>query len=74
MAKVKLGASVVYRDGSGFEKAALVVGTRKSVQEGTGVDRPEKGSVNLQVFSPSGKSYFRSNVAEGDGPKTFSTI
>ena len=71
MAKVRLGDTVRYTDGAGFEKAALVVGTRRSVQDGTAIKRPEKGSANLRIYSPSGQVYTRENVPQGDGPRTF---
>lgn len=73
MAKNLLSRNVVYRDASGFEKAATVIGTYESIQPGTGVTRPEQGRANLLIFKAgSGETYTRTNVAEGDGPRTFS--
>ena len=74
MAKIKLGTMVEYRDSNGYAKLGVVTGTRKTVQKGTGIARPDKGSAHLVVFSPSGKTYTRNNIAEGDGPQSFSTL
>lgn len=68
---IKLGQRVVYTDGNGFEKAAVVIGTRDSVQKGTEITRPEKGSAILEITSPNGKKYVRGNVPSGEGPRTF---
>lgn len=68
----KLNKRVIYTDGNGFQKSALVVGTRDSIQPGTDLERPDKGSAHLKVFSPAGGAdYYRPNVPEGDGPRTF---
>lgn len=73
--KVRLGA-VCYTDGNGYDKLALVVGTRKSTQKDTAVQRPEKGHANLLVFSPANpeKTYVRWNVPAGTGPRTFRAV
>jgi hypothetical protein len=78
MAKVRLGV-VQYTDGNGYAKLAFVTGTRKTVQKGTGVTRPEKGHANLLVVSPlkpgdPSKWYTRDNVPQGDGPRTWAPI
>lgn len=68
----KLNKRVTYTDRNGFQKAALVVGTRDSIQKGTDLERPDKGCAHLKVFSPAGGGdYYRPNVPEGDGPGTF---
>ncbi len=68
-----LGKAVIYTDGNGYQKAALVIGTPDSVQDGTEIERPGDGSVLLKVFSPSGQDYIRNNVTEGEGPRTYAT-
>ncbi len=73
MAKNLLSKGVIYRDASGFEKAATVIGTHESIQAGTDVTRPAEGRANLLIFKAgSGETYVRTNIAEGDGPRTFS--
>lgn len=52
----------VYTGSDGFQKVALVVGTRKSTAKDTEVPRPDKGHVNVLVFSQTGKQYVRHNV------------
>lgn len=74
MAKLKNGKTVEYRDGQGFVKVGLVVGTRDSVSKDGTATRPEKNAANIQVFSPTGKTYFRTNVPVGDGPSTISVL
>lgn len=70
---IRLNKPVTYTDGNGFQKAAVIVGTRDSVKEGTDVARPEKGHAHLRVLSPAGKNrdYDRQNVPLGEGPRTF---
>lgn len=70
----RLGARVVYTDGQGFEKLGFVTGTRESIAKGTAVQRPDKGSVHLHVISPTGKTYDRQNVPQGEGPRTFRRV
>ncbi len=70
----KLGKRVLYRDSQGFEKLAFVTATRSTVAKGTGVARPDKGSVHLHIISPTGKQYDRTNVPQGDGPRSYSLI
>ena len=58
---------VRYTDSNGFEKPAVITGTRKSVQKGTEVPRPERGCANLAIFSPlTGKQYTRTNIPQGE--------
>lgn len=74
MAKNLLARRVLYTDGQGYQKAALVLGTHESVQAGTAVTQPAEGNVNLRVFSPTGdpsKDYFRTNIAQGSGKRQF---
>ncbi len=63
---IKLGKLVQYTSKDGFTKAGIVVGTRKSVTEGTNVARPEKNQAHILVLSPTGKQYTRTNVPLGD--------
>lgn len=74
MAKtLRLGKTVEYRDSSGFAKAALVIGTRETVQDGTDVKRPAEGNANLRVYrAGGGEPYTRFDVKEGTGPNTWS--
>ena len=74
MAKVQLGDRVQYTDGQGFQKLALVIGTRKTVQKGTDLPRPEKGTAHLLVISGTGNTYTRHGVPFGDGPRTFTSV
>ncbi len=70
---LKLARRATYRDASGFQKAAIVIGTHDSVSEGTDVTRPEEGNANLLIFKAgNGETYVRTNVQQGDGPRTFS--
>ena len=70
---LKLARRATYRDASGFETAAIVIGTNESVKDGTDVQRPEPGNANLLIFKPkTGETYVRFNVKQGDGPRTFS--
>lgn len=71
MAKNLLARWAVYTSTDGFEKAAKIVGTPQSVKPGTDVPVPDEGRVHLLVFSPTGKTYTRTNVPEGTGPGTF---
>lgn len=67
MAKgIKLGRPVVYTSHDGFNKAGVIVGTRKSVAKGTAVARPERDQAHIKVLSPTGKDYNRTNVQLGD--------
>jgi hypothetical protein len=68
---LRLGRGVTYRDSQGFEKAALVVGTRKSIREDGQAQRPEKGTAHLLILSVTGNRYVRHSVPEGEGPNTF---
>lgn len=73
----KLGKNVqvvLYTDSNGYEKPALITGTRKSIQEGTQVPRPDKGHANLFIISPldpKSRNYTRNNIPMGEGPRTF---
>lgn len=70
---LKLARRVTYRDGSGYEKAAMVIGTRSSIQDGTEVQRPDEGNANLLIFKPgTGETYTRFNVPQGEGSNSFS--
>ncbi len=74
MAQVKLGRRGVYTDGNGYQKAAIVIGTYDSIQDGTDVQRPAEGNVNVRVLSPTGdasKDYARFDIPVGAGPKAF---
>jgi hypothetical protein len=73
MTAIRLGEGVVYRDGNGLPKAALVVGTPASIVAGGSIEAPAEGSVILAIFSASGKRYVRT-VAEGQGPRTFARL
>lgn len=68
---IRLGKGVAYTDGNGFVKAAIIIGTRDSIQDGTDVQRPGKGHAHLEVTSPAGKKYVRTNVPLGEGTRTF---
>ncbi len=64
----KLGQRGTYTGRDGFQRAALVIGTHESVQDGTGVTRPAEGNVNVLVYRPKdGSTYTRTNVAVGTG-------
>jgi hypothetical protein len=63
---IKLGRAVQYTSKDGFTKAGLIVGTRKSVTEGTNVARPEKDQAHILVLSPTGKQYTRTSVPLGE--------
>jgi hypothetical protein len=65
MAKAQLAQAVEYVS-NGKAKMAFVIGTRKSVEKGTSIQRPDKGAVNIFVISPQGQSYARFNVPVGD--------
>lgn len=69
--KVRLGDTVVYTDRQGFEKAALVVGTRKSIRADGMATRPDKGTAHLEIHSVTGNHYVRQAVPQGEGPGTF---
>lgn len=73
MAKISLGTAVEYRDSQGFAKLGFVTGTRQSVNKDSEL-RPDKGSAHLVIFSPTGKTYSRQNIAEGEGPQTFTRV
>lgn len=67
---ITVSRPVIYTDGDGFEKAALITGTHESVKPGTGAVRPDEGAANIRVFSPTGKDYPRENIKFGTGPRT----
>jgi hypothetical protein len=69
-----LGKRVIYTSTDGYQKAAKIIGTAESIQEGTGVPVPGEGEAHLLVFSPTGKTYTRTNVTEGEGPGTFARV
>lgn len=71
---VKLGDQVEYRDSRGFTKLALVVGTADSIHGEGGVSAPGTGRAHLSIFSPNGNRYFRSDVPEGEGARTWSAL
>lgn len=70
------GQPVVYRDGAGLEKAAIITGTWGSIKKGTDVTQPAKGSAHLRILHPTKKDrdYVRENVSLGEGPRTFSLV
>lgn len=57
MSKTHLSATGIYTSGDGFTKTAVVTGTRQSTGKAL-----EKGTVNITVFSPTGKTYERTGV------------
>lgn len=60
---IKLGQTVTYVSTKGYEKAALVVGTPESVQQGhSGVPQLAEGNLHLLVLSPTGHTYSRQSV------------
>lgn len=69
---IRLNKPVVYTDGNGYKKAAMIIGTRDSIQPGTEVERPKKGFAHLKITSPTGKEYVRPNIPLGEGPRSFS--
>lgn len=74
MSKFALSQPVVYVDAEGKEKAAIIVGTRKSVREGTPVERPEKGTAHLMLLLPNGSTSFRAGIPfseDGSGQRIF---
>lgn len=68
---IRLSKGVEYTDGNGYTKAAVIIATHNSIQDGTGVERPDKGHAHLEITSPEGKKYVRPNVPLGSGPRTF---
>jgi hypothetical protein len=58
--KVAVSTTGIYTSGDDFTKVAVVTATRKSTKGQA--DRPAKGTVNITVFSPTGKVYTRTNV------------
>lgn len=75
MKGIKLGRGGTYTSGDGFEKTALIIGTRESIKPGTNVVRPDEGHVNVLVFRPKKGSkdstYERTNVKVGTGKQQF---
>lgn len=61
--QTRLGQSVTYFDSNGRQKAALVIGTTESTQNGS-VESPEEGHAHLTIFNPSGNRYTRMDVRE----------
>lgn len=52
---VKIGTFVTYISGKGKQKAALVLGTPETIEEGTNLGFTlHPGQLTLKVFSPSG--------------------
>lgn len=72
--KIKLGARVEYRDSQGYAKLGLVTGTQDTVSASSNVPGLGKDEAHLIVHSPSGNTYTRQNVRQGDGPQTFSLL
>ena len=70
---VMLAEPVVYRDGHGLPKAAIVTGTPASIVDGGAIAAPAEGSAILTVFSASGAHYVRT-VPEGQGPHSFARL
>ena len=68
---IALGTPVEYRDSNGRRKAALIVGTAESIDEGSSIEVPDEGHAHLAVFSPTGSRYMSLNIPEGEGPHTF---
>lgn len=65
MAKTHVSATGIYTSGDGFTKTAVVTGTRASTGKSLA-----KGTVNITVFSPTGKTYTREGVKVADQPTT----
>lgn len=63
--KVSLAQPVEYVS-NGKAKMAFVIGTRKSIEKGTSITRPQKGHANVFVISPQGQAYPRFDVPIGD--------
>ncbi len=64
----------MYTDGQGYQKAAVVIGTRESIKDGTEVKRPAEGNVNVLVLSATGKAeknYTRFDIPVGEGNRAF---
>lgn len=61
---------VVYIGTKGHKKAALVIGTPESIDEGTQVPVPSEGYLHLLVFSPTGNAYPKFNVPSEEVAKT----
>lgn len=53
---VALGQMVTYVSSQGLQKAAMVIGTPESVQEGHSLPVPEDGQAHLLVFTVKGSS------------------
>lgn len=67
---VGLMQPVVYISGKGKAKAALVIGTKDTVQPGTSLGYTlDAGEVTIQVFSPSGLQETKKKVAYSDDPE-----
>jgi len=65
MAKSHVSATGIYTSGDGFTKTAVVTATRASSGK-----RLEKGTVDITVFSPTGKTYERKGVQIASEPTT----
>lgn len=74
MSDLKLGDAVAYRDSNGRTKAAFVIATPETIAENTQVEAPAEGHVHLVVFSPTGSRYTSYDIAQGEGPHTFSVL
>ena len=59
---VQLGQNVTYISAKGQKKAALVIGTPDTIEEGTSVPQPEEFELNLLVISPTGSVYAKAKV------------
>jgi hypothetical protein len=68
----QLGDVVIYRATDGTPKVAFVVATPESVEGTEYGETFVPGTVSLRVFSPSGSTYHKSGIVEGDGPLTYS--
>lgn len=75
MAKsIRLGRRVLYRDSAGFEKLAFITATNTTVKSGTGVAQPKEDEAHLFIVSPTGKTYERKSIKQGEGPRTFTIL
>lgn len=76
--QMQLGDPVIFRNHDGLPEAALVAGTRRSIDpqraSGGGQVPPieEQNRLHLTVFPPSGGIEARHNVPMGNGPGTWS--
>jgi hypothetical protein len=73
--KVEVGQLVTYFDTQGKPKSATVVLTPASKHPAGSLDAPAEGTANLRIHSPAGpgRDYLREEIAEGTGPRTFTT-